>query len=104
LRDACNTMEENYTFPLRDFRELVLDISVPRMVALLNKVGGDTTGDLLTLWEENKCSPDWRNRIAINRLYVRAKAIYLEKRAKHKIEAVERLERGITSGIFNRNN
>ena len=100
LKETNSYMDEVYTFPLKEFRELILDVSQHRFCVMLNKVGGTSNEETLEQWEVNLEAPDWRNVIAIKRLFKLAKVVMAEKASKRELGQVEKVERSLTSSIF----
>lgn len=102
LDEALQFLDECYLFDLRFFREDILDVGPVRFVNMLNSVGGDATEVRLAKWENREDVPDWRNRIAIQRLWKLAKKILREKKAVRETAKIERVERNLTAGFFRR--
>ena len=102
LDEALQSLDECYLFDLQYFREDILDVSPKRFVNMLNSVGADASESKLNKWERREAVPDWRNRIAIQRLWKLAKKVMKERKAKLETAKMEQVERSLTAGIIRR--
>ena len=84
LEEAKKSMSEDYLFPLQFFREDILDVSRAKFSDWLNRVGGKCTAYLVMRYEEQQLIPDWRNRVAIQRLWLLAVKIMREKKDRER--------------------